>query len=499
MQEFEVDDEELSKPDLLVGQTIDNRYFVEKRLGEGGMGLVYRVRHKILNQPLAMKVLRAEVSNQPEIIARFQREAQSASAIGNPHIIDIRDFGVMPEGSTYFIMEYLDGDDLTSAMEKRGSIPEPEAIYIIRQLAEALAAAHAQGIVHRDLKPDNIFLVDREGHKDFVKVLDFGIAKMAGASKNLTKAGEVFGTPHYMSPEQCSGAPVDQRTDIYALGVILYEMVSGRVPFDSDTLMGVLTQHLYENPIPPRQLDPPVNVSPGVESIVLRCLAKKVDQRYPNAEELIHDLDRIDESFSPNAVSQSHARISSEHLPTERMPATRMSQGFDLDGGRGTGGFHLTDDDRRKKSFVPTGPAAGISIAVLLLLLAGGSGAAWYFLAGPGRSVVADPQAAAPIQPHADTAEEAVEEPEIIEITTDPPGAEVWVGENWLGKAPVQVERPEEGGTVEVSVRMEGYDQYRFVVGQQTDEEVRVNLTQTVTGEDSPDEPRDTTAHTAKK
>ncbi|MCA9581367.1 MAG: serine/threonine protein kinase, partial [Myxococcales bacterium] len=259
----------LPPPDKLIGRTIDGRYVVEKVLGEGGMGLVYRAKHTVLNKPLAIKVLRPDVSKDEEIIRRFRQEAQSATAIGNQHIIDIIDFGTLPDASTYFVMEFLDGRDLTHVVENDSPLSVERAVHITRQLCRALGAAHEAGIVHRDLKPDNIYLVRRGDDDSFVKVLDFGIAKVGGTTQKLTKAGAVFGTPHYMSPEQCSGADTDHRTDIYALGVIMYEMVTGKVPFEADNLMGILTKHMYEAPMPPSGFELDHVVDPEIEAVIL--------------------------------------------------------------------------------------------------------------------------------------------------------------------------------------------------------------------------------------
>ncbi len=284
-------------PEGLLGQTIDQRYRVDALLGEGGMGLVYRVTHTHLNKPLAIKVLRRENTRDPEVLARFRREAESASAIGNQHIIDISDFGVLEDGSTYFVMECLEGIDLIDAIDVAQRMPEERAIRIARQLCRALAAAHDAGIIHRDLKPENVFLTRRNETEDFVKVLDFGIAKVANGPKRLTRAGEVLGTPHYMSPEQCEGDNVDHRTDIYALGVLLYEMVTGHVPHDADTMMGILTKHMYEDPIPPKVRVP--HVSEQLEQVIMRCLEKKAEQRYQTMHEIEADLQRVHAGQQP--------------------------------------------------------------------------------------------------------------------------------------------------------------------------------------------------------
>ena len=181
---------------------------------------------------------------------------------------------------------------------------------IARQLANALAAAHDIGIVHRDLKPDNIFLIKRGGNSDFVKILDFGIAKVGTQTQKLTKAGDIFGTPHYMSPEQCAGNEIDARTDIYALGVILYEMVTGKVPFDAETLMGVLTKQMYEAPTPLHELGEGTSASPELEAVILKCLAKEADARYENMHALLADIDRLTAGETPVAVTEAVDRQS---------------------------------------------------------------------------------------------------------------------------------------------------------------------------------------------
>ncbi len=291
-------------PDSLLGATIDGRYRVDGLLGEGGMGLVYEAVHTRLQKPLAIKVLRRENIKDPEVLERFQREAESASGIGNQHIVDISDFGTLQDGSTYFVMERLHGADLIDAIDMVGRMPEERAIHIAMQICRALGAAHGAGIVHRDLKPENVFLIERDGVEDFVKVLDFGIAKVAHGPNRLTRAGEVLGTPHYMSPEQCEGEGIDHRTDVYALGVLLYEMLTGHVPHDADTMMGILTKHLYEEPITPKERLP--EVSAEVDAIIMRCLEKKPERRYQTMQDIYADLERLragEPTLGPRSVT----------------------------------------------------------------------------------------------------------------------------------------------------------------------------------------------------
>ncbi|MEM8609400.1 MAG: serine/threonine-protein kinase [Myxococcota bacterium] len=306
--------------DALIGATLDGRYRVEALLGEGGMGLVYRVTHVQLQKTLAIKVLRSENIREDEVLARFRREAQSASNIGNEHIVDIHDFGTMPDGSTYFVMECLEGVDLIDAIDKVQRLPEARAVHIARQICVALGAAHRAGIVHRDLKPENVFLTTRRNDEDFVKILDFGIAKVANRPHRLTRDGEVLGTPHYMSPEQCSGDEVDHRTDIYALGVLLYEMVTGHVPHDADSMMAILTKQMYEDPVAPRTRVS--SISPELERIILCSLEKRPEQRYGTMEAMEEDLRRLEET--PRAGGQDTLTLG-PMPPEERKPDSRRT------------------------------------------------------------------------------------------------------------------------------------------------------------------------------
>lgn len=301
-----------------LGSTIDGRYQLDAVIGQGGMGVVYRCTHKIIGKTVAMKVLRADLARDLEVTKRFLNEAKSASAIGNPHIIDISDFGQLPDGSTYFVMEYLDGTALSALVEGGKPVPVDRVLRIAGQLTEGLSAAHRANIIHRDLKPDNIILVPRGNDPDFVKILDFGIAKVSTDAEGakLTRAGAVFGTPHYMSPEQAAGSRVDHRGDIYALGVILYELVSGRVPFDAENFMGILTQHLYKMPAPLRTLKPQVPaVPPGLEAIILKCLSKRPEQRYPSMDELSTELAKLKQGQVPDAVADMTVRSQSYNVP----------------------------------------------------------------------------------------------------------------------------------------------------------------------------------------
>ena len=273
--------------DPLTGTTIDRRYEVVGLLGQGGMGTVYKVRHVALDRLFAMKVLRQDLATDLGLAKRFLQEARATAAIQHPSVVAITDFGALskPPCAPYFVMELLVGETLATHLRARGVLPAPAAAAIARKVAEALAAAHERGVVHRDLKPENVFLVGAAagGAADEVRVVDFGAAKILGASK-LTRPGVVFGTPHYMSPEQASGAPVDGRSDVYSLGVLLYELITGTRPFEADTYMGILTKHMFAAPVRPSERLTGVQLG-SLEDVVLRALEKEPGARYASMHE----------------------------------------------------------------------------------------------------------------------------------------------------------------------------------------------------------------------
>ncbi len=291
------------------GQKFGN-YKVLSRLGVGGMGAVYLAEHPLIGKKVALKAIHKEFAHNKEVVARFFNEARAVNKIGNEHIVEIHDFGQGPDGEHFFIMEYLEGPTLAEILQQEQVLHPQRALHIAAQIAAGLAAAHACGIIHRDLKPDNIMLVPRLGDKDFVKILDFGLAKMfADASAKLTQQGVVLGTPQYMAPEACeSKQDIDHRSDIYALGILLFQMLCGQVPFDGNTMGEVLVKHVGQPPPAPRGFNP--EIPPSVEQIILRCLAKKRDARFGTMKELreaLLDSDRYLASSPPVMPSASSA------------------------------------------------------------------------------------------------------------------------------------------------------------------------------------------------
>src|SRR4051812_27389113 len=246
------------------------------------MGAVYLAEHPLIGKKVALKVIHKELASNTEVVKRFFQEAQAVNKIGNEHIVEIHDFGVTPEGDHFYIMEYLDGNTLATVLTRERMLDHMRALHVGAQVASALAAAHVAGVIHRDLKPDNVMLTTRLGDPDFVKLLDFGLAKMfQGGDANAVKtaAGILLGTPQYMSPEACeSRATIDHRTDIYALGILLFQMMTGVLPFDGETMGEVLVKQVTQLPPPPRGFN--AQIPPSVEQILLRCLAKAPDARF---------------------------------------------------------------------------------------------------------------------------------------------------------------------------------------------------------------------------
>jgi serine/threonine protein kinase len=447
--------------DPYLGATIDGRYKVEALLGEGGMGVVYRCVHTIIGKKVAMKVLRSDLARDAEVTERFLNEAKAASSIGNAHIIDISDFGQFPDGAAYFVMEFLNGIPLSKLVEGGQPLSIGRIVHLARQMAEGLSAAHAANIVHRDLKPDNIFLVDRGGEKDFIKILDFGIAKVSNSSEaaKLTRAGAVFGTPHYMSPEQAAGQPVDHRGDIYSFGVILYELASGRVPFDADNFMGILTQHMYKAPVPIRALVPaPQEVPPGLEAIVLKCLSKRPEHRYQSMNELITEFDRLTSGAVPEAVPEMMARSGGFNVPVDyfkkgQMPAPVPATPSSRPGRNGS---------RWPLYAGIAGVLAAIGIVVGIFANSHSSSATPTpsALAAPEPVAVAAPSAVAAAAPApaaaapADPADVVLSKQ--VVLATEPMDAHIFRDGADLGQSPVAVS-VDEGKTAELEIRRDGY------------------------------------------
>lgn len=275
--------------DPLIGRLLHDRYKVHKRIGKGGMGIVYLAEHVLLRRKVALKILGDRAFASDEMVARFHREATAAAAVGSEHIVDVTDMGMLEDGSFFIVLEYLEGAELALAIANDGPMPLGRAVHVISQLCDALTAVHSAGIVHRDLKPENLFLVSHEGETDFLKVLDFGVCKVfedrTSGDRPLTRTGTSLGTPEFMAPEQIDGSEdADARADIYAAGAILYFALTGAAPFESASLPRLFMRVSSEPPPSLLALRP--DLPPALDAVIKRALQKRPEDRYQSSAEL---------------------------------------------------------------------------------------------------------------------------------------------------------------------------------------------------------------------
>jgi serine/threonine-protein kinase len=416
----------------IVGTTLSGRYLVTRKVGQGGMGAVYEATHTLIGKRVAVKVLLEKYAQREAIVARLKQEAQLASSVGNEHIIDITDFGTTEDGRTFVVMEYLDGESLAECLARETTLSEQRILRVASQAASALAAAHAKGVVHRDIKPENLFLLKRKS-QDFVKVVDFGISKSLRASgeeeaqPRLTQTGMVLGTPLYMSPEQARGDEnLDHRVDIFALGVIMYEAATGRVPFSGNNYLSVISQVLNEQPKPVRELRP--EISEEFEAIVERAMEKDRDHRYANANDMLTDLNAL---LDDPTHSTERAKITG---PRRRLPRPKIPRIAWAIGGLGI-------------------LLSGITVTVMLLM--GGGGKAKPAAQNP--PVVADAGVAtvavdaAPVEPPTKKI--------TLHVESDPPKAMIFRDSETVGPTPIDIAFVVRDKEVKITAQLPGYDE----------------------------------------
>ena len=465
-----------SSPLIAVGQTIGN-YTITAKLGEGGMGVVYLAEHPVIGRKVAMKAIHPELSRNPEVVSRFVTEAKAVNQIGNEHIVDIHDFGTTPDGDFYFIMEFLQGEALSDRIKREAPIDPARALDIAAQVADALAASHAHGIIHRDLKPENIFLIHKGNTNDFVKVLDFGLAKLTlGEDKvsHKTRTGSVMGTPYYMSPEQCEGRPnIDQRADVYSLGVILFEMMTRQVPFGGEGYGEIIVKHITAAVPSPRAINP--RLSAAHEAILLRALAKNRDERFRGMEDFrVAMLDPERYALAPSVVPTPGPLSgygAGGIAPTRLMDSAASgavvpAQGVDLDGRVGS----ADSEDAIPKSH------GALLIGILAAALVAGGVAAFLVVrsGSSGQPATVQPVVSKPAPAPAPPPPEAAPAPPvkvIIKFRSEPLGAAVARTDNGeqLGVTPFEIEVPQDKSPLAVVFKKPNFkDVSRSIVPQES-------------------------------
>ncbi len=497
---------------IAVGATVGN-YQVLQKIGSGAMGNVFLAHHPVIGKRVALKVIHPELASNEEMIARFFNEARAVTQIGHENIVDVQDFGQTPDGDSFIVMELLEGFSLGDRIKSEGTLSIPRATHIALQLADGLAAAHARGIIHRDLKPDNIFLIPRGGDPDFVKILDFGLAKLSGPSQAMshqTKTGSLLGTPHYMAPEQAENVKkVDHRADIYSLGCIVFQMLTGRVPFPGEGFGEVLVRHVREPPPLPSRLNPAV--PPALEKIVLHALAKKPDFRFASMEDFraaLRDPERFAQTLDghnrltpdsgmaavglagmgpppaapPGPSASPSGRFPPQSPRVSNEAPTMLAQSAPDPAAVAKGKAEAEAAAHKQRHEATTSPTArrpdpqrivsprpakatvaeavrprrkrrGGMIAAVVAVAGVAGAAGWYFLAGPGRGGNV-----------------------AVTVTTDPIAAEVWDGERLVGTSPVVVKVARHGEPHTLVIKKDGFLTAQRVVEGKDDQALRVRL-----------------------
>ena len=471
--------------DPYLGTQVAGRYKILSKLGEGGMGVVYLAEHVFIEKKVAIKILSEDFARKADLVARFMQEAKAASKIGHENIIDITDFGETASGSVFFVMEYLDGADLANTIRAVGSLPLGRVRYIFNQICRGLGAAHGKGIIHRDLKPENIYLVTREGSQDFVKILDFGIAKISSVDEGgsrLTRTGMIFGTPEYMSPEQARGDRPDHRVDIYAAGCILYEMLTGDVPFHAETFMGVLTKHMFEEPEPPTRRAPQLSIPPAVEAVVLKALAKDRDQRYQTMKELALALE---DAVGGDPAAAWGSETSSVAVMYQREPSKPFKVPV------GSSPTHVTPPPSISTPIEKKG--RGLIAALAGVVVVGGVAAviALKKPAEPPPKPVEAPKAALPVEtpkaavpvepkPVAVVPQEPAQPVKVpdseIDISSMPSQAEIFRGAERLGVTPAKLTLAPTTQPFEVVIKKKGFKEHKLRISPDRSREYVVEL-----------------------
>ena len=472
----------------LIGRSIGN-YQIKAKLGEGGMGAVYLGEHPLIGKRVAVKVLLDELASREDIVQRFFNEAKAVNDIGHQNIVDVVDFGRMTddEGKSvvYFIMEFLEGQSLQQRLRTTGVSPH-ETLHIMQQCCSALAASHQKGIVHRDLKPDNIYLIQRGDDRNFVKILDFGIAKLntEGPGQNKTRTGAVIGTPSYMSPEQCEGrGNIDSRSDVYSLGVVMFEMMTGRLPFLGEGFGEIIVAHITQ-PVPaPSSINP--GCPPELESIVLHALEKPRESRFQTMSEFAAALrdpaqhlatNRPIPGYTPNRTFGSEvtarptmvgdaSRVASSSSPGPRPNTTLSGAAAELG----------------SRTRAPSGGGSSVLLGAAAVLLLGGGGGFWFWKQSGASPATPPPgPVATTIQPSKPDAPTTPVAPQKIKVrvTSEPSGASVFRSgtDVAVGTTPYTFELQRGSAAFFVELKLAGFKPTTASVATDLDKEIALQL-----------------------
>jgi len=489
--------------DPLLGRVINDRYQITEQIGHGGMGKVYKALQSPLDRVVALKVLGAGHDRDPNFYKRFFLEASVTAKLTHPNTITLYDYGRTDDGVFFIAMEYLAGRTLSAAMQQDGPLTQERVIHVAQQICRSLREAHALGIIHRDLKPANVMLLRQHDDHDFVKVLDFGLVKFFSGDNTdneITNAGTFMGSPHYIAPEQARNQSPDQRCDIYSLGILLYHMLTGRVPFTAQAPVDIILKHLHEAPIPLRQQRPDLNIDPQLEDIVLKCMAKAREDRFQSMDELLAQLKIVrtqltgisgPHSMPPfNNTEDGLRPISAAMLntPNTPQPSMRTPSGPMPAVRTPSGGLpHFStpppppgDDDSGSVAVLgqvaPFGPkrSLGKTLAIPIALVAVLGAGAFFYLRGaarppalaapPPQAAAAQPATQAPlagqVAPVAETAagyKTANENTTLVTVSSTPSGAEVRdADDRMLGMTPFDLHAPA-SKTLQVTLKHEGF------------------------------------------
>ncbi len=447
-----------ARGDPLIGSTINGRFVITSKIGAGGMGAVYRAKQLGMGRDVAIKVLLRELTENETVLRRFHLEALAVSKLKHPNTIQIFDFGETEDGLLYIAMELLEGKPLQKVLTDEKQLAVKRSLHIMEQVAKSLREAHSKGIVHRDLKPDNIFLQAVGEDSDYAKVLDFGVAKVAegdGQQKTLTKAGSIFGTPKYMSPEQSRGTEIDARSDIYAMGIILYELLTGRVPFNAENPLGILIKHLQEVPPAFQAIRPDLVIPEQVERYVHKMLAKSVDERPQSTEAVIREMEKLREEVPPlfrNVVTRADAEAAGIEIQTLSVTS------LDTDVGGAGGGVTMTRQETLHQMQMMRRRKWPLVVMAAVILVLGSAGVLYASLSPLDKgyyAFTAIDESTIGLVPEFEV------DSVVVTIVSVPEDATVMNEKGGVvGKTPLSLRRNKGAGTERYTLKFEGYRDY---------------------------------------